>query len=68
MYTDCPDDRLEPREDVAIFECECCGAEIWEGDIYYRMPGSDIVCEDCLTDWARVFERRAECEDGRWID
>lgn len=62
MYDDCPDVGLEPREEIAIFNCDCCGAEIWEDELYYRMPNSDIVCENCLIDWARFFERRAEWE------
>lgn len=59
MYNDCPDYRLDPPEDEPCGACEVCGLDIYQGDNYYMMPNGDMVCEDCLLDWASKFERTA---------
>ena len=34
----------QPR---ALFECECCGSEIYEGERYYAV-GDRRYCESCI--------------------
>ena len=51
-----PDARLEPPESKVIGYCETCGGEFYEGCTVWRMPNGDVICEDCLNDWAKQFE------------
>lgn len=37
----------EEKEPEAVFECCICGAEIFEGDMYYNICG-EPYCEDCV--------------------
>jgi hypothetical protein len=36
--------------------CEWCGAEIYEGDVYFRLPNGKEVCEECIDDCRDVAE------------
>lgn len=33
-------------------ECDLCGGTIYQGQSYYRVNG-EVICEDCLGDYAR---------------
>jgi formylmethanofuran dehydrogenase subunit E len=37
-------------EETRLPVCDMCGSPIW--DDYYYQFGDEIVCEDCLTEWA----------------
>lgn len=43
--------------------CKCCYCEdsIYEGEEIYDIDG-DIIHEDCLRDWARIFKKEAKME------
>lgn len=59
MHSDCPDYRLDPPEDEPCGACEVCGLDIYQGDLIYQMPDGATVCEECLNDWAKDYERTA---------
>jgi len=35
--------------------CDYCGEVIMIDDPHYEMPDGDIVCDDCLEDWADKY-------------
>ena len=37
-------------------KCVHCGADIHDYDDHYDFDG-DLVCDDCLIDWARKFKK-----------
>lgn len=41
-------------------DCEICGEPIDLEDSYYVMPEGELVCEDCLTEWAEQYHRVGE--------
>ena len=43
-------------EPPILYECSCCGKEIYEGDIYYNIDG-DAWCEECILDAREEAER-----------
>lgn len=44
--------------------CEICGEPIPLEDAYYVMPGGELICEDCLQDWAEPYHRLGEYDLG----
>lgn len=50
----------EPKEPKAIFCCDSCNNDLYEGDEYIEYDG-DIICRDCLEDfttrdWLRLID------------
>lgn len=35
--------------------CDICGEVIHLEDGHYKMPDGSVVCEECLTDWAKPY-------------
>ena len=48
---------LEPSEPVTAFECDSCGMEIYEGEIYFKAADGNNYCHECC------YSRRAEREE-----
>ncbi len=44
---------LNPEE--AIYTCDICGEEIYEGDDYYSIEG-DYICTSCIDDFRKTAE------------
>ena len=44
--------------------CAVCGEEINIEDTRYEMPDGDIICEDCLYDWAKKYKHCGEVDLG----
>ena len=45
-------------------DCEVCGEPIDLAESYYVMPGGELICEDCLTEWAEPYHRLGEMDLG----
>ena len=43
------------KEPEPIGRCVQCGADIYPSDDHYNIEG-ELVCDDCLTDWARKYK------------
>ena len=42
-------DSFLASQPVSLFECECCGSEIYEGERYYAI-GEKRYCGDCISE------------------
>ncbi len=47
-----------PDEPKPVEYCSCCGHELYEGDVVYRIDGG--ICENCLNDGYREFVEEKE--------
>ena len=57
-----PDYRLEPKDEPALFFCDECNGDIYEGDEIYNIDG-DTICTECLADyfnWAKTTADKGE--------
>lgn len=45
-----------PDEEV-YDTCAVCGEEILVSEGHYEMPDGDIVCENCLYEWAEQYKK-----------
>lgn len=45
-------------------DCEICGEPIPLEDAHYVMPGGELICENCLTEWAEPYHRLGEMDQG----
>ena len=54
---------LDPPEPEVAFRCDYCGNDIYVGEEYYHIDGTDI-CTECLRDWADEFYKREAEPDG----
>lgn len=48
--------------DVIWGTCEVCGEPIPLEDPHYVMPYGELICEDCLTEWAETYHRLGEVD------
>ena len=48
------------KDDSFVGFCDVCGREVYDDEIYYRMPDGCLVCEDwiCVTEWLEQYEHR----------
>lgn len=44
--------------------CEICDRAIQLEEPYYVMPYGELICEDCLTEWAESYHRLGEMNTG----
>ena len=35
--------------------CDLCGEEIALDEPHYEMPDGDLICEECVLDWAAQY-------------
>lgn len=42
---------------ICIGYCYVCDEPIYEDEAHYEMPDDEMVCEDCLDDWAKKYLR-----------
>ena len=45
-----------------VLLCECCGGEIYEGEIYYECVDGMDLCEACFDRWREQHYKEAETE------
>ena len=42
---------------TVIGYCYVCDTPIYEDEEHYEMPDDEMVCEDCLLEWAQQYHR-----------
>jgi formylmethanofuran dehydrogenase subunit E len=53
---------LHPDYERPVTHCDRCKEDIYKGDAYYRLE-AEIICPNCLEDWAEQYQDIAKQED-----
>lgn len=51
---------LSPKDPITVAVCDNCRDDIYDNEEHYLMDDGDIICQNCLGEWALKYAHSSE--------